>query len=102
MGARRNARVLVMAACAAALLAAAPADARMAPPKIKVVSNRADLVSGGDAYVRVTLPRRVKASRLRLTAGRRNVTEVLHKSGARQLDGVVTGLPNGRVALKAR
>ena len=60
-----------MAACACAALvavAAAPADARVPVPRIKVLSNRADLVSGGDAFVRVTLPRGVRASRLRLRA----------------------------------
>ena len=40
-----------------AAVAAAPAYARAPAPDIKVLSNRADLVSGGDAFVRVTLPR---------------------------------------------
>lgn len=74
----------------------------MAAPRIQVLSNRADLVSGGDALVRVTLPRKVKPSRLKLTAGKRNVTKSLTPTGARTLEGVVTGLPNGRVALTAR
>ena len=52
-----------------AVLSAAPADARTSVPTIAVLSNRADLVSDGDALVRVTLPRQVRASRLRLTAG---------------------------------
>src|SRR3954453_2100943 len=95
-------RVLAMAGCAAALVGAAPADARMPAPRIKVLSNRADLVSAGDALVRVTLPRGVKASRLRLTAGHRNVTRVLHRAGSRRLEGVVRGLRVGRVALTAR
>src|SRR4051794_1969324 len=95
-------RALVLAVVACALVAAAPADARTSAPKISVLSNRADLVSGGDALVRVTLPRGVKPSRLRLTAGRRNVTRVLHRTGARQLEGLVEGLPLGRVALTAR
>src|SRR3954463_1638680 len=88
--------------CAGALLAAVPAEARPLPPKISVLSHRADLVSGGDALVRVTLPRGVKPSRLRLTAGRRNVTRVLQRTGARELEGLVEGLPLGRVALTAR
>ena len=48
---------------ALALLSAAPADARTAAPAITVLSNRADLVSDGDALVRVTVPRGVRASR---------------------------------------
>jgi hypothetical protein len=83
-------------------VAAAPADARVPAPRIKVLSNRADLVSGGDAFVRVTLPRGVKASRVRLRAGRRNVTRVLHRTGRRRLEGVVRRLRVGRVPLVAR
>jgi hypothetical protein len=98
-------RALTVAACAGAVVAAAAApqaDARVPAPRIKVLSNRADLVSGGDAFVRVTLPRGVKASRLRLSAGRRNVTRALHRTGRRRLEGVVRRLRVGRVALVAR
>src|SRR3954468_6072151 len=95
-------RALVLAVVACALVAAAPADARTSAPKISVLSNRADLVSGGDALVRVTLPRGVKAGRLRLTAGHRNVTRVLKRTGRRQLTGLVTKLRVGRVPLTAR
>jgi hypothetical protein len=95
-------RALVLAVVACALVAAAPADARTSAPKISVLSNRADLVSGGDALVRVTLPRGVKPSRLKLTAGRRNVTRVLHRTGKRQLTGLVTRMHVGRVVLTAR
>ncbi len=101
----RRVRSLALAACAAALVTgavAAPVAARVPAPRIKVLSNRADLVSGGDAFVRVTLPRGVKASRLRLKAGRRNVTRALHKTGRRRLEGVVRRLRVGRVSLVAR
>jgi Tannase-like family of unknown function (DUF6351) len=74
----------------------------MPAPRIKVLSNRADLVSEGDALVRVTLPRGVRASRLRLSAGHRNVTRALRRTGRRRLDGRVRGLHRGRVALTAR
>jgi Tannase-like family of unknown function (DUF6351) len=87
--------------CVCGLIAPAAADA-MPAPRIKVLSNRADLVSGGDALVRVTLPRGIRASRLRLTAGRRNVTRALRRTGPRRLDGRVRGLRVGRVALTAR
>ena len=99
---RTRSRAAALAALCGALLAAVPAEARPAVPRIQVLSNRADLVSGGDAYVRVTLPRGVRPSRLRLTAGRRNVTGVLERMGGRRLEGVVTGMPVGRVALTAR
>src|SRR3954451_13482 len=87
---------------AIAVLSAAPADARTSVPTIAVLSNRADLVSDGDALVRVKLPPGVRASRLRLTAGGRDVTRVRTQTGARQLTGLVDGLPVGRVALVAR
>src|SRR3954469_20164354 len=95
-------RALLLAVVACALVAAAPADAKTSAPKIIVLSNRADLVSGGDALVRVTLPRGVKASRLRLKAGHRNVTSVLHRTGKRQLTGLVKRMHVGRVSLTAR
>jgi hypothetical protein len=94
--------VLAAIALGTALLASPPADARMAAPKIAVLSNRADLVSGNVALVRVTLPRGVKASRLRLTAGRRNVTRSLHRTGKRSLTGLVRKLRVGRTPLTAR
>jgi hypothetical protein len=102
MNGARKTCALVLAAGAVLLLGAGPADARMAAPRIQVLSTRADLVSAGDAYVRVTLPRGVGASRLRLTAGRRDVTRVLKQTNGRTLDGVVGGLPVGRVPLTAR
>ncbi|MEA2404615.1 MAG: hypothetical protein QOE08_1262, partial [Thermoleophilaceae bacterium] len=102
MSAGRRVIGLALAACAAAGLAASPADARLAAPRIQVLSNRADLVSGGDALVLVTLPRGVKASRLRLNAGRRNVTRALRRVGPGRLEGVVAGMPVGRIPLRAR
>ncbi len=99
MNPARRHRALALAACAAVVVtafAAVPADARVPAPRIKVLSNRADLVSGGDALVRVKLPRGVKASRLRLTAGRRNVTRGSQRTGRRRLEGVVGGLRDGR------
>jgi hypothetical protein len=85
----------------AALICAAPAGAEPAP-RIKVLSNRADLVSGGDALVRVKLPRGAKASQLKLKAGRDNVTGALERTGKRKLTGVVEGLREGRNKLVAR
>jgi hypothetical protein len=93
---------VALGASVVAAVGAAPADARQAAPRIQVLSNRADLVSGGDALVRVTLPKGVKAKRLRLTAGKRNVTKRLHKTGKRRLEGVVNKLPRKRTALTAR
>src|SRR3954451_18352747 len=97
--------ILALAASSALCVAvAAPgtAAATAPAPTIQVLSNRADLVSGGDALVRVTLPDGVAASRLRLSAGNHDVTSALVRTGPQQLDGLVAGMPLGRVALVAR
>jgi hypothetical protein len=100
----RNAPIhgTVLVACAAALLAAVPASAAAPAPRIEVLSNRADLVSGGDALVRVKLPKGAKPSQLRLTAGGDNVTAALTRTGRRRLEGLVEGLRDGRTRLVAR
>ena len=95
----------VMVACLVALtalLAVVPANAATKAPRIKVLSNRADLVSGGDALVRVKLPPGAKRSQLRLTAGKRNITPTLKRKGKRKLEGVVRRLREGRTPLVAR
>jgi hypothetical protein len=100
----RTAALALLALCAGAVAAMAgvvPASSRPAAPKIRVLSNRADLVSGGDALVQVKLPPGVRPSRLTLTAGRRDVTRVLKRRGRRRLIGVVRRL-HGRVPLTAR
>ena len=100
-----TAGLALLGICAAAVITmvgVAPANARAPAPRIQVLSNRADLVSGGDALVRVTLPRGVEASRLQLRAGRRNVTRVLRREGRpRRLIGLVRGLRVGDVPLTA-
>jgi hypothetical protein len=98
-----NRRALGLGVClAVAAFAAAPGGAAAKAPRITVLSNRPDLVSGGDALVRVKLPARAKASRLHLTAGGSDVTAALTRIGKRRLEGVVEGLREGRNALVAR
>ena len=48
--------LLVGVCLAAAVLGTGSAAAATPVPKIKVLSNRADLVSGGDALVQVKVP----------------------------------------------
>lgn len=59
---------------------------------IEVLSGRADLVTGGDAYVRVVVPG--DAAGLTVTAGGRDVTSAFHRRSA-GVDGIVTGLTTG-------
>ena len=71
--------------------------ARTAPAKaltIKVLSNRADLVSGGDVLLAVRLPRGLDADKVRVLVGDRQVTEDFRLSG-RRLIGLVDGLRVG-------
>ena len=86
------------------LLALAPGAfaAQKRPPRIQVLSNRADLVSGGGALVRVTLPKGVKHSRLKLFVGRRDKTRQLKRTSRRTRSGYVSGMRVGRNALTAR
>jgi hypothetical protein len=98
----RHVQGAALIGCVGALLCASPAVAGTKAPRIKVLSNRADLVSGGDALVRVRVPRGTKASELRLSAGHRNVTKTLKRTGRRRLDGVVHRLRDGRTRLTAR
>ena len=77
-------------------------ERRRRTPKIKVLSNRADLVSGGDALVQVKVPKGTQRSELHLTAGDRNVTRALKSVGPRRYRGLIKRMPEGRVPLVAR
>ncbi len=68
-----------------------PATASTRPLPITVVSTRADLVSGGDALLRVSLPRGVRPSAVRVRLNGRDVTSRF----ARRPDGTYAGLLRG-------
>src|SRR3954470_8518524 len=87
-------RAVVCAVVALALTSPAAALAHRGAPRIVVLSNRADLISGGDALVTVT-PR---SARVRLNGA--DVTAQLQARRGR-LVGVVTGLVDGRNRLVA-
>jgi hypothetical protein len=101
---RPTAAVVVLGAVLAllaALLVAGSAPGSAAPEKrgkvrIQVLSNRADLVSGGDVLVRITAPRRAGALRVSLD-GR----DVSRKFRSRSTV-LLRGLDNGRNVLSAR
>src|SRR5688500_20236934 len=91
----------VMAAATCAVIALTPTVAASAPGpsagksrnlKLLVLSNRADLISGGNALVEAQLPPGADASRLQVLLvtdrGLRNVSEAF----ARRADGRVLGL----------
>jgi hypothetical protein len=70
--------------------------------EIRTLSNRADLISGGNALVEVQLPRNLKAQKVELRLNGRNVTSQFHYDAAgRRLVGLLTGLVEGRNELAA-
>jgi hypothetical protein len=89
----------------ALLVAVAPAWAAVAAPvadggpAIRVLSNRADLISGGDALVQVDLPRGVRTARVTLDGRDISTTFAVRPNGSYQ--GLVTGLYNGVNVLAA-
>jgi hypothetical protein len=63
---------------------------------IETISNRADLISGGDALVRVTLPAHVTADRVVVAVDGRDVTAAFTADPeGRRLEGLVEGLHDG-------
>jgi hypothetical protein len=77
-----------------------PAVARTSPPGLSTLSNRPDLISGGDALVEVAIPLGDQLSSL--TAADRDVTRELSRIDSTHLRGLVTGLPLGETTLTAR
>jgi hypothetical protein len=105
-----SARMLLRAAAAGLLLlgvlgVAAPDIARgeePAPVVIEVLSNRADLVSGGAALVSITLPPRVVDDAVRVEVEGRDVTTAFESRADGTFAGVVTGLASGENVLTTR
>src|SRR3954471_18591466 len=92
-------RIAALGAVAALIAGAGAAPAHAAGQvRIEVLSNRADLISGGDALVRVRRPADADSSALKVTLGDRDVTSAFGADGV----GVLTGLANGRNVLTAR
>src|SRR3954471_14327662 len=86
-------RIAALGAVAALIAGAAAGPAHAAGQvRIEVLSNRADLISGGDALVRV------RPADAAVTLGDRDVTSLFGADGV----GLVKGLENGRNVLTAR
>src|SRR3954471_13504712 len=92
---------LVLALALAAIAVFATAAQAAAPIRISTLSNRADLVSDGQALVGITLPRRANAKRLKVTLGGRDVTQAFTHRRHGRLEGIVDGLALGRNQLTA-
>jgi len=102
MGTRRRAAALLLIGVVT-LCAPVPATAakRGTPTVISVLSNRADLVSGGNALVQIRLPARARRWKVSVRVGRRSVRKEFTRSGTTLL-GLVDGLGLGRNVLTAR
>src|SRR4051812_8511307 len=72
------------------------------PLTISVVSNRADLVSGGDALVRIQAPRGTPTSAVTVLLASRDITRSFVAKPGGQLLGRVPGLAVGRNRIVAR
>jgi hypothetical protein len=71
-------------------------------PRIVVLSNRADLISGGDALVRVILPGRVDPARVSVELDGSDITSDFAVRSNGSYEGLVTGLSLGTNRLIAR
>ncbi|MES2883836.1 MAG: DUF6351 family protein [Pseudomonadota bacterium] len=69
---------------------------------IQVLSNRADLISGGDALVEIVLPAGKDASALKVERNGSDVTRAFARRADGRVKGVVTGLLEGRNTLTAK
>ena len=98
-------RSLGTALLVAALLGASPTGAvaaRQPAVTLDVLSNRANIVSGGDVRVAVRLRRGVTAKGMRMTLGRRNVRRAFARRPNGRIEGLIEGMPTGRHRLTAR
>jgi hypothetical protein len=89
---------MLIAACAWPAIAPASASGGL---EIRVLSNRADLISAGDALVMVDLPRGVRPSQVRMKLGDDNVTRQFAMRANGDYEGRLEGLRLGRNVLTA-
>ena len=92
----------LIAAIAVLVLAAANAGRAADQLRLRVLSSRPDMVTGGDALVRVELPAGATAADVKLTINGADATRKLTADASgRSLTGLVTGLTNGSNTLMA-
>ncbi|MGH3881539.1 MAG: DUF6351 family protein [Actinophytocola sp.] len=95
-------RLLVLAALGLSLTLPSPVAATGDAPEIRVLSNRADLISGGDALVEVALAPGVDPGKVRVDVDGRDVTSRFALRPNGRFMGLVTGLRDGENVLTAR
>lgn len=101
----RRLTALALSAVLALTLGAWAGNAEAAPPSrslsIEVLSNRADLVSGGDVLLAVPLPAGLDPTRVKVLVGDRDVTSAFTPERSR-LVGLVDGLALGENVVRVR
>jgi hypothetical protein len=90
--------VAVIAALAVPCIAAAQASASFS---LHVLSDRADLISGGEALVSVSLPRKLNPASVKMTLGSSDVTSEFAQRPNGSYEGLLTGLQIGSNVLRA-
>jgi hypothetical protein len=95
-------RKLVVLAVGVLLLATAPVAAAAPSLGIDVLSNRADVISAGDALVEVKIPAGVRPADVHVFDDSREVTSSFAIRSNGRFEGLVTGLSVGRNVLTAR
>src|SRR5262245_1856551 len=94
--------VAVLLATSAGTVSAAAQSAKADALHVRVLSSRPDMVTGGDALVRIELPAGVTAADVKLTVNGAAATAKLEAdTSGRSLTGLVTGLANGSNTLTA-
>ena len=86
----------------ASLAAAATVNHRRGVITISTLSDRADLITGGQALVRVELPAGTRPRSVRITLDGRNVSGAFAVRAGGAFEGLVTGLRVGRNVLKVQ
>lgn len=96
---------LAAAALAGAVAGCGGGDVTTPPPdpllELRTLSNRADMVSDGDAMMQVVLPSSAAASTLRVDVDGRDVTSAFAMRSDGRITGLVTGLVNGANVVSA-
>ncbi len=82
--------------------AGVPTEHRLRTVEIRTLSNRADLVSGGDVFVEVVVPDHHRHGRpVRVKVGRRDVSRAFARRDDGRITGVITGLAVGENVITA-
>ena len=76
-------------------------NATIAALDVKVLSNRADMVSGGDAFVEIVAPSGVDPKSLKVSLNGSDVSSAFAARGDGRISGVLTGLVEGRNTVTA-